>query len=584
MTPNIGYLNVLLGSCIYWMRFQAREKSVAIPREFTGDWATSVAKGAAFCKKYDIPVGNYKEYTNWIVFSNPDAKGELAELLQSHLQDFRSKWQLVKRDLDSTPTSEAEINTMDAIRQWHSTANPNTLEKIRAVVGKLGVDPKLVAYFNAPKLDNGSHLKAKLIDAVHTLTGKRQHYVPLVDIVDVRAANPDGWKVYLEAAKEARLAAKQQLRTYVRTNGQDGLVSVKDACLHLDSINVPHHLPASYNGMLNEDGALHTNDGTPLRTGVGGAVSRIDPDARIVMNPKYDPNSDHLPGRTGNWVFKTELPSLNAKGEANQQYFYTASKQKANKTKKFGVVEELIEKEAEMLSAWRKDLNGSNLNRAIYATLCELTYQTCARIGGIGNANMKGDTFGLTTLKVHNVTFYKSGKIVLRYIGKDSVEQVHTLLPDDHNMLVVMKYIRACCLNKSKDDDLWTYGGSVFTANGLRSYFREISGIAGASPHKLRHLRGTRLAISALEAASNHVTNNAPVTQKIVDASFKAALLHVGKVLGHVKNVGNSEEQTAVWNTAANNYVEPAVMLQYYGQYKDLGIRPLAFLRKVAKD
>jgi DNA topoisomerase IB len=231
-----------------------------------------------------------------------------------------------------------------------------------------------------------------------------------------------------------------------------------------------------------------------------------------------------------------------------------------------------------MVRTWRRDLMGKDFDKKVMAAQCELVYETCARVGGKDNANRAGATFGLTTLLVGNVK-RRGNSLILDYLGKDSVQQRHVLKPETPAMRKVIELLELLCEGKTRKEELWEYEGTTYSAVKLRTYFRQVSGVPDASPHKLRHLRGTRLARTELDAAVEKLSGKRGLNQKMVDDAFKAALTNVGRILGHVKGVG--VEQKTVWTTAAKNYVAPIVMEEFYLRFKDLGVRPPSFLAKL---
>ena len=146
-------------------------------------------------------------------------------------------------------------------------------------------------------------------------------------------------------------------------------------------------------------------------------------------------------------------------------------------------------------------------------------------------------------------------------------------------MRKVIKILDSLCEGKTRKDLLWSTDNQEFNANRLRMYFRRVSGVPEATPHKLRHLRGTRLAITELDLASAKLLKSRKLNQASVDTAFKAALTNVGRILGHVKGIGAG--QTTVWTTAAKNYVSVSVMEGVYAAFKAAGIRPPSFLSKL---
>jgi hypothetical protein len=404
-------------------------------------------------------------------------------------------------------------------------------------------------------------------------------YVPLEQQTELRKKNPSVWSEYLAIRRELNAMYRQELRDFVRDRG--GSAPVEDARRYFEQRGIPHRLPKGFDGLVGEDGNLLTKHGKPLKTGIGGDVNNIDPAARIVMNPKYDPKLDSTGKKgDGNWVFKAILPTKKAGTDRNnEQYFYTGDRHLKNRAAKFDVVEKLLACEERMVRAWRKDLMGKDWERQILAAQCELIYETCARVGGRDNQNRNGQTFGLTTLTVGHVK-KRGNSLILDYVGKDSAQQRHILKPETPAMRKVIAVILDLCESKKRKDLLWEKDGIVFNANRLRTYFRQISGVPDASPHKLRHLRGTRLARTELELVSEKLAKRrGGVDQRSVDAAFKEALTTVGKLLGHVKGVGT--EQKTTWTTAAKNYIDPSVMIEFYEQWRSSGVRPPAFLAKL---
>jgi hypothetical protein len=571
-TPSSSYLFVLLSSVVYWLRVGAGAKKDCLPKALLSEWRKAVPEGEAFCRRYRIPVKQYRAYTEWIASEAPDDGDDLANILLDHLNALRVALPTIKKNHE---VSDLELATINRARLWHKSENPATLEAIRAAVGKLDMPAILVNQFKSETQDTAP-LVAELKKVVKKLTGKPALHIPLEEQVALRAKYPDLWTEYLGIRRSLNVVYKQELRDYVRDQG--GVVDIDQARRHLDTKGIPHKLPKGFNGRVGEDGALLTKDGSPLKTGTGGDVNNIDPAAKIVMNPAYDPKKDAVPGRTGNWVFKAVLPTKDAAGKNNEQYFYTGTKHLLNRAHKFDVVDKLIARESRMVKAWRRALAGKDFDTKVLAAQCELVYETCARVGGKDNANKNGQTFGLTTLQVGNVK-RRGNTLILDYVGKDSAQQRHILKPETPQMRQVIALIETLCEGKIRKDPLWEHDGTVYNANKLRLYFRQVSGVPDASPHKLRHLRGTRLARTELDLAAEKLVKRRGLNQKMVDAAFKAALTNVGRILGHVKGIGVG--QTTVWTTAAKNYVSVSVMEDFYLKFKDYGVRPPSFLSKL---
>ena len=570
---SVAYSTVLLTSALYWLRVAAGATATAFPPNLKSTYITAVAEGEAFCRQYKIPVKGYRAYTKWLTTSGPDEGDELATLLLDHLADLRLALPKMKQDHQ---IDDIELQTINALRLWHKTENPATLDKIVSNIGKMGLPALLVNEFKAEGHD-AAPIMAELQKLVKKLTGVVGTHVKLDLVAAIREKKPDLWKQYLALRRDLSLIYKSALRDIVRDN--NGVIDLKEAVKQLDKLGVPHQLPKGFDGKIGEDGNLLTKDGSPLKTATGGDVKNLDPNAKIVMNPTYDPKKDLVAGIKGNFVFKAILPqSKSGVGEPAVQYYYTGTKVLQSRDKKFALVEKLIAKEANISKRWRKDLLGKDLAKKILAAQCEIVYDTCARIGTVGNTNSKGATQGLTTLMVGNVKKVGNNR-VLDYIGKDSVHHRHILKPETPFMREVIKVLDLLCEGEIRKSILWWRDGKEFNANRLRQYFRLVTGEPDATPHDLRHLRGTRLALTNLTLASERLAKRKNITQSMVDVAFKDALTEVGRILGHVKGVG--AEQKAVWSTAAKNYVAVTVMVDFYAKYLPLGIRTPAFLAKL---
>jgi hypothetical protein len=566
------YITVLLCSVAYWLRHEAGAVKQVLPSALTGVLAQAVDAGEEFCRQHRVPVKNYRSYVKLLIAAQPPS-GVMDNALDAHLADLRQALPSIKQNHS---ISDVALITLNRLRLWHRNGSPSTLEAVRSSLTQLGLPAILVNAFRTDTADISPLVKA-LQNIVKRLTGAAGLNVPLNQIPTLRDRYPGIWAEYLEIKRDINIAYKTTLRDWVRDQG--GQVSVDAARKHFDSIGMPHRLPRGFKGLIGETGNLFTEDGAELKTYNGGTVTQVDPQAVIEMNPKYDPKLDNVTGVKGNWVFKATLTTTRAKdGEPNVQYYYTGNRILKNREHKFGLVDKLIAKETRMVASWRRDLKAHPADRKIMAAQCEIIYETCARVGGKDAMNRTGSTFGLTTLTVGHVRTVGQ-TLILEYEGKDSARQKHVLKPETPWMREVIRIIKILCKNRRRKDPLWHWEETDYNAARLRAYFRQVSGIADASPHKLRHLRGTRLARTELGLASAALGSKRRVDQRAVDAAFKDALTTVGKLLGHVKGIGGA--QTTVWTTACKNYVDIVVMTDFYSQFKDLGVRVPAWLAKL---
>jgi hypothetical protein len=457
-----------------------------------------------------------------------------------------------------------EIDAINTTRLWHSNKSPSALEKIRKLLARLHAPATIQRGFST-EIKNQAPYVEKLKDIVKKITGKEATYVPMDKVPEYREKNQELWKEYLAAKRAVDGVYKNALQNYVTDIGSPQ--PINEVREHLESQGIEHRLPhEGFTGLIGADGRLYTKHGDLIVPGIPSH------EAKIIENRSYDPEKDKSPdNRDRNFVFTTILPTKNAKGESNTQYYYTDTKQKQKDVHKFDVVQQMLKIEKKIVGAWRKDLmQHDDEAKKIMATQCEITYLTAMRIGGKDNENKKGKTYGLTTLLVGNVK-RKGNAIVLEYIGKDSAQQSHKITPDTKFEDEVIHVINVLIAGKKRAELLWENEGVVYGDSKLRAYFKTVCSVPGATPHKIRHMRGTRLAMQELPKLQEKLLSKRNLTQSTVDSEFKASITKIGKLLGHVRGIGG--EAVPTWSTALANYIDPGVVKDFYSAFEDRGIR-----------
>ncbi len=560
--PVSGFLFLWAVSALYWQRWEDGKKPL-IPEDVAVDFTGAMLQAEHFCKTYSIPVNSLVSYFGWISYKEPDSGTELTSKMEAALELIKPAIRHIQSDKNVTFD---EIAALKALLAWHRTQNPTQITTARKLLGRINMPKPLLQAYTVETESQAPHLE-KLKTIVKELTGKPGLTIPMEDYPKYRAEKPELWKGFLAARRAVDLIYKQQLQNYIAHFGEPQ--PIDDVRKHMEAQGVSHALPdPKLKGKIDAEGRIYTPDGAR----VFGVPS---PQAKIKMNPDYDPAKDAEAGKNNNWVFKTTLPTKDAKGNFNEQYFYTEDKKKQNKSHKFDIVQQMLKVEKSMVNRWRKDLKSRDPTVAIPACQCEITYLTACRIGGRDNENKKGKTYGLTTLLVGNVK-RRGDTIILDYIGKDSVHQTHKISPATPSEKEVIEILEALCHGKKRADPLFTLKSKVFGASRLRAYFAEVCPIEGATPHKIRHLRGTRLAIDQLKPVSEKLAKSRKLSQMLVDREFKAAMTKVGQLLGHVRGV--ETEAKATWTTAVQSYIDPGVMIEFYEQFEDQGIRVPKFL------
>lgn len=564
--PVSAFLFIWCVSLVYWLRVE-EAKSPAFPENLHDIFAKSAVEADVFCKHYGIPTTTFNGYLNRLEFGgNPT---DLQEKLNDVLDMVRPYVKKVAADKNVTFD---EVALLKALIAWHRSRNPTQLSNVRKLVSRIKMPKILQQYFIKDAGSQDEHVE-KLKELVKKLTGKPGLFISMADGPALREKDPETWKAYLAARRAVDTIYKQELHNYVAQKGAPQPIS--DVRKHLEAKNVLHQLPAKeLEGKIDAEGKIYTKHGSRI-LGVPAA------EAKIRMNPEYDPAKDEETGKNNNWVFQTVLPTKDAKGKQNTQYFYTEKKKQINKGHKFDVVQQMLKMESKIVNGWRKDLKSNQAAVAIPAVQCEIMYLTACRIGGDENENKHGKTFGLTTWLVGNVK-RKGTALIFDYIGKDSVHQTHRISPSTPAEKRVIEIVELLCEGKKRADELWTYKGKVYNATKLRSYFGKVCTIPDSTPHKIRHLRGTRLAIKVLDPLKEQLLKQRkPITQAQVDKEFKAAMTKVGALLGHVRGV--QTEAKATWSTAVQSYVDPGTMIDFYESFEDAGVRVPQFLVKLGR-
>lgn len=559
--PVSAFIAVWCVSALYWIN--AGEKSnKPLARDLLELMSRSLPNADMFCAHYSIPQTSFNAYFDALELgSTPE---NLQERLEATIAVVRPKLKAVASDKNVTFD---EVALIKSLFSWHTSKNPTQLANIRKLVSRVKM-PELLR--NAFVKDAGSQTEyvEKLQQIVKQLTGKPGTFISMVDAPKYRDEKPDLWKAYLSAARNVNAVYKQELHNIT---AKTGTLPIGEIRKQLEAKKIVHNLPAKEldKHLIDGEGRIYTEHGDRI-TGVPAA------EAKIRVNPDYDKNKDNESGKNNNWVFQTVLPTKNAKGVNNTQYYYTENKKGVNKAHKFDVVQQMLKIEKKIVSGWRKDLKSKNMAVAIPAAQCEITYLTACRIGGKDNENKKGKTFGLTTWTVGNVK-RRGESILFDYVGKDSVHQIHKIDPKSPEEQRVIAVVKKLCEGKPRAAELWAFDGTTYTAEKLRSYFSHICPVEGATPHKIRHLRGTRLAVQMLEPLKEKLLKQKkPVTQSLVDKEFKDAMTKVGSLLGHVRGV--ESEAKATWSTAVKSYIDPGTMIEFYESFEDAGVRVPKFL------
>lgn len=250
--------------------------------------------------------------------------------------------------------------------------------------------------------------------------------------------------------------------------------------------------------------------------------------------------------------------------------YYTVDYRKQKTEEKYTGVSELLEKVETVQKKWRSYLysNSSNLKQ-ICATMVELVYQTCGRIGtDVYALRATNPSYGISTLTPKHIKI-SSNKMILDYIGKKGVRQKHTVLGNTKETKRLIQLVKELMEGKGPNDFIFTYKGKHVTGTLVNKFLKGMG--SPVTIHKIRTLRGTKLAENLLAKK----TFKKDVSEAEVNKWVKAEMTKVGQLLGHF----SGEKVTPA--TAIRSYINPIVFEEFYSR---LGLRPPKFIQQVIKD
>lgn len=555
-----GFTHVLLASIVFYLRLATKTRPL-LPTAVAQDLPVWVTAGREFCSRYKISTRAYDRYTQ-LLAAQP-TQDTIDDYLFELISAVRAKWKSIQAD---TNLSYDQIAGLKDGALWLFNESPNALARLEKNLAKYTRHAGLLEAFRKDTEDQSPYIK-ELVPLVKKLGGTGKPLAHELTIEEARAARerkPDLYKKYLELSRMVRGIYKQNLMNMVRDNG--GPVDIGEARRALDAAGVIHKLIKGFTGLVDEDGTLYTKSGRKIN-GV--------PQFPVQMNKSYKDKSDDT------YVMTVTLPTLNAEGKPNVQYFYTVDFVRQRTEKKYKIASILSKNQDKYRARWFKDMKSDDPDKWVMAVMTELAYTTCARIGKVGAINTKGATFGLSSWLVGNVK-RRGASRVIDYIGKDGVHQVHTITPTDPHLKIAIKLLDRLVENKQRKDLLFEYEGTYYSAARMRLYFKALTKIPDVSVHKIRTMRGTALAEEQLDKLAATLESKQQLTQAIVDKSFKEALMSVGQLLGHIRSVGT--EQKVTWSTASQSYVDPGIQIGFYERFADRGVRVPRFLQRALKE
>lgn len=456
----------------------------------------------------------------------------------------------IDKDISIPAEKLSMLRDLGSCFRSNSTGAVSRLEKKVALLK----DTNLTSLFTIAEVAPASADDQKnVFDSIRKLTKKYARVstdkLSQVDEVEMKIKHPEAHKEYRKLRTQARKIYENFVRDYVRRSGRP-YVPYEELKTALTKNKIVNSLPEGFVGNVDESLNLVTTAGKVIQ---GTAVSEV------IMNPKYDPESDN------SYVFK-------AKGPAGTNNIYTldyiANKRGGRKEEKLS---DLEDNAAKYRGKWLRDLTmGSETRNRIMAAQVELMYITGARTGNPGNATIDratGETiptYGITTLKVKHVVPYQGGYRI-SYDGKKLSASDYMILPKTPTNKRIIKIMDEVREGKEGDAPLWTFQGKNIPTLAVANYFKGLG--AKATLHTVRHMLGTKIAREVMKTSP---LKKGAVTQSAAEKWYKEALIKVGEALSHT--TGN--KATSI--TAIKSYISPAIQVEFF---KKLGLRTPAWLQ-----
>ena len=441
------------------------------------------------------------------------------------------------------------LDMLDRIRLYVLKGSDNAFNFLAKNISELR-EPALSKIFVHEETDT-SDVQAKLKKLVSKYA-KSGMIMPAEQLAKFVQHNKDKGKRhpdhdnYLAYRRELNAALKARLATIIRESGKPWLPLV-DVIKRLKAENVYNELPKTFVGGIDDQGRFYTTAGKRIAVTISGEVR---------MNPSYDPKTDN------GYVCEYTPPFAQAPTRA-----YTVDFKQERVEKKYNVVGQVIGKLETLTGKWLKDLRKAPKTReSCLAVLCELIYETTARVGNDRASTDGKQTYGATQWRVKHVKLTAT-RCDIKYEGKSGVKQHHIIHFNTPRLKLLAEKLPGFLAGKKPDDFFITDKGKPLTSNSINRYLKYLGFPDGFTIHKLRTARGTEMAYNILKDAPFDKGADA----KAVNTWVENEMLKVGKELGHISG------ETVTAATAIANYIDPSVLDDFF---RRLNVRPSAKIQK----
>ena len=269
----------------------------------------------------------------------------------------------------------------------------------------------------------------------------------------------------------------------------------------------------------------------------------------MVWNPNYNPRTDDT------YVFQFKVP--NGKGTGMTKA-YTVQCRRGNKSGNYDDVLNAMPLVPAWRAKWVQDLMSTDRYRSTLGAMTELLWQHAARQGSPKGKFDDKPTYGMSYLLVDHCSMV-NGNLVIKYPGKDGVQQKHVTPPDTATNRRCIKIVTTLMKGKPGSAYLWTdANGARIGSTDVNRYLKSHGSTVTA--HKFRHIRGTTMMQDLLDRLRIPAGTKPEAVKKMV----KDLAIHVGELLGHV----NGEKATA--GMSLKNYIVPSILHKFFA---DRGIQ-----------
>lgn len=502
----------------------------------------------SFIKRFGIKTRELDKAYRALLAGNGPEDEAVADSIHNVFMDLKELQPKFKKELDLTAD---DLTMLNSLRLIVTKGSENGMKIIGKLVTRLN-DLDYNKMFVQEHVDTSAEQEElkKLVRKYGNVTGTIMPTEVLTQWQET--AKNRGKKLaqharYLELTKSLRESYKKRLQAIVRSSGKPYLPLV-DVINQLNAEGIPHNLPKTFIGMIDDAGKFYTTAGKRLLQAPSGEVT---------MNPEYDPKADNA-----------YVCSFTPAFAQQPTRAYTENYRSSAKQGKFSIVTEALPKIGNAIKHWRADMAKPTSRLGMLATLAELIYETSARVSSVNAATGGATTFGATTLQAQHITMSDT-VIHIKYTGKSGGKQHHIIRLNTPALKRLGANLKKYVEGKKKTDYIFSYKEKLLTGTMVTRYLRTLGLPEGFTVHKFRTIRATQMAQEVLKKSP--FKKNGNFEDREVHKWVESEILKVGIELGHM----SGDKPTA--NTAIQNYIEPSLLDDFYTK---LGIRPSAKIQK----